>query len=121
MVPRGYKVSMPPVPGDLKGHVSRETQMTAAGEALAGAKLKNINLSVLVDGHQDATEFGDVDFTDGGIEGPLGFKVSRRFFCMTVIVLTWAGERFGCCTRLVTLLDTAVSTNLREGTCIPET
>ncbi len=84
MVPRGYKVSMPPVPGDLKGHVSRETQMTAAGEALAGAKLKNINLSVLVDGHQDATEFGDVDFTDGGIEGPLGFKVSRR--CVKLIM-----------------------------------
>jgi predicted flavoprotein YhiN len=84
LVPRGYKVAAPVDEADpLRGHISRETAMTAAGEALKGAKLKNVNLSVFVDGHRDATEFGDVDFTDGGIEGPLGFKVSRK--CVKMI------------------------------------
>lgn len=29
-------------------------------------------------------EFGDLDFTDGGIEGPIGFKVSRR--CVNAVI-----------------------------------
>ncbi|MDO4736296.1 MAG: NAD(P)/FAD-dependent oxidoreductase, partial [Bacteroidia bacterium] len=29
-------------------------------------------------GNEVAQEFGDLDFTNGGIEGPIGFKVSRK-------------------------------------------
>ena len=83
LVPRGFKVAVPSS-SSLRGHIARDTPMTASGEALKGAKLKNVNLSVFVDGRPDGTEFGDVDFTDGGIEGPLGFKVSRR--CVKMIM-----------------------------------
>lgn len=41
-------------------------------------QLKNISVSLLVDGNCVEEEFGDMDFTNGGIEGPVGFKVSRR-------------------------------------------
>ena len=77
LVPKGYKVMDGREP-EMKGHVNRETPMTGAGEALKGAKLKNVNLTVTYDGSQTETEFGDVDFTDGGIEGPIGFQVSRK-------------------------------------------
>ena len=77
LVPKGYKVLDGKEPA-LKGHVSRETAMTGSGEALQGAKLKNVSLTVTYDGSATQTEFGDVDFTDGGIEGPIGFQVSRR-------------------------------------------
>ena len=77
LVPRGYKVSDGREP-EMKGHINRETPMTGAGEALKGAKLKNINLTVTYDGGVTETEFGDIDFTDGGIEGPIGFQVSRK-------------------------------------------
>lgn len=77
LVPKGYKVLDGREP-ELKGHIHRETQMTGSGEALHGAKLKNVNLTVTYDGGAPETEFGDVDFTDGGIEGPIGFQVSRK-------------------------------------------
>ena len=77
LVPKGYKV-LDGKETDLKGHINRETPMTGSGEALKGAKLKNVNLTVTYDGSATETEFGDVDFTDGGIEGPIGFQVSRR-------------------------------------------
>lgn len=77
LVPRGYKISGGSEP-KMKGHINRETPMTGAGEALKGAKLKNISLTVTYDGSVTETEFGDIDFTDGGIEGPIGFQVSRK-------------------------------------------
>ena len=77
LVPKGYKIIDRPET-DLKGHIHRETPMTGSGEALKGAKLKNVNLTVTFDGSKTETEFGDVDFTDGGIEGPIGFQVSRK-------------------------------------------
>lgn len=77
LVPKGYKIIDRPET-DLKGHIHRETPMTGSGEALKGAKLKNVNLTVAFDGSKSESEFGDVDFTDGGIEGPIGFQVSRK-------------------------------------------
>ena len=77
LVPKGYKIIDRPET-DLKGHIHRETPMTGSGEALKGAKLKNVNLTVTFDGSKSESEFGDVDFTDGGIEGPIGFQVSRK-------------------------------------------
>jgi len=40
--------------------------------------LKNVSLTVYIDGNEAQSEFGDLDFTGGGIEGPIGFKVSRK-------------------------------------------
>jgi predicted flavoprotein YhiN len=77
LVPRGYKVIEKP-DTQMRGHIDRGLPMTAAAQALAGAKLKNISLTVFIDGQQAESEFGDVDFTDGGIEGPIGFQVSRH-------------------------------------------
>ncbi len=77
LVPRGYKIIEEP-DSQMRNHIDRSTRMTGSGEALAGAKLKNISLTVTIDGSVAGTEFGDIDFTDGGIEGPIGFQVSRR-------------------------------------------
>ena len=46
--------------------------------ALIGLTLRNVSLSLLVDGGVVQTEFGELAFTDGGLEGALGFRVSRR-------------------------------------------
>lgn len=82
IVPRGYKEDAPA--GDLKGHISRNTILTEIGESLCSNQLKNVNLSLYIDGNLAQEEFGDLDFTDGGLEGPIGFKVSRR--CVNAIV-----------------------------------
>lgn len=82
IVPRGYKEDAPA--GDLKGHISRSTLLTEVGESLCGNQLKNVSLSLIIDGNTAQEEFGDLDFTDGGIEGPIGFKVSRR--CVNAVI-----------------------------------
>ena len=78
IVPKGYKIDVPTKGGTLKGHIDRSTPLTEIGEALCGNQLKNVGLSVVIDGNEAQNEFGDMDFTDGGIEGPIGFKVSRK-------------------------------------------
>ncbi|MEG0518624.1 MAG: aminoacetone oxidase family FAD-binding enzyme [Bacteroidales bacterium] len=40
--------------------------------------LKNVEAQLIVDKDIVAKEFGDLDFTNGGIEGPIGFKLSRK-------------------------------------------
>jgi predicted Rossmann fold flavoprotein len=82
IVPRGYKEDAQS--SELKGHISRNTILTETGESLCGNQLKNVSLSLYIDGNLAQEEFGDLDFTDGGIEGPIGFKVSRR--CVNAIV-----------------------------------
>lgn len=78
IVPKGYK--------DFagKGHIHRNEPLSEVGKMLCGNQLKNVELSVLIDGNEAQNEFGDLDFTDGGIEGPIGFKVSRK--CVNAIV-----------------------------------
>ena len=46
--------------------------------AFHGISLKNVTVQLLVNGSSVQDEFGDLDFTNGGIEGPIGFKVSRK-------------------------------------------
>lgn len=41
-------------------------------------EVKNIETSLEVNGSEVQREFGDLTFTDGGIEGPVGFKISRK-------------------------------------------
>ena len=103
IVPRGYKIPgqagndsaaithqdhptvTPGVTGCLmKGHIDRSTQLSEIGKSLCGNQLKNIELRIVIDGNEVQNEFGDLDFTDGGIEGPIGFKVSRR--CVNAII-----------------------------------
>lgn len=75
IVPKGYK--------DGSGHISRETPLSEYGRMLNGISLKNISLTLMIDGNPAQDEFGDIDFTDGGLEGPIGFKISRR--CVSAI------------------------------------
>ncbi len=81
LVPEDYKIT------DGKnrnaGHIPRENRLTELGKSLMGNQLKNISLAVEIDGNEVQTEFGDIDFTDGGIEGPAGFRVSRR--CVSAV------------------------------------
>ena len=86
IVPSGYKImdqSVTP-PNYGKAHISREVPLSESGRLLCGNQLKNISLTVVIDGNQAASEFGDMDFTDGGIEGPVGFKVSRK--CVNALI-----------------------------------
>lgn len=80
IVPKGYK----DVGKAEKGHIDRSTPLSEIGRALCGNQLKNIALTVTIDGNEAQYEFGDMDFTDGGIEGPVGFKVSRK--CVNAII-----------------------------------
>ncbi len=83
IVPDGYKI--PAQAGNNgKGHIERSTPLSEIGKSLCGNQLKNVGLSIIVDGNEAQNEFGDLDFTDGGIEGPIGFKVSRK--CVNAIV-----------------------------------
>ena len=82
MVPEGYKI--PESDKETKGHIDRSTPLSETGKSLCGNQLKNVGLSLIIDGNEVQNEFGDLDFTDGGIEGPIGFKVSRR--CVNAII-----------------------------------
>lgn len=79
IVPKGYKNTT-----QEKGHINRSTPLSEIGEALCGNQLKNVGLNIHIDGNLAVSEFGDLDFTDGGIEGPIGFKVSRK--CVNSII-----------------------------------
>lgn len=73
LVPAGYKLCQ-----DKDLHIDRSTPLSELGEELCGTGLKNVNVSLKVEGTDAGTEFGDIDFTDGGIEGPVGFQLSRK-------------------------------------------
>ena len=81
LVPSGYKSLPDGMPE--KGHIDRALPLSDLGRLLAGNSLRNITLTALIDGNPAAEEFGDLDFTDGGIEGPCGFRVSRK--CVNAI------------------------------------
>ena len=82
IVPKGYKHDS--TDAEMKGHINRSTPLSEIGEALCGKQLKNVGLTLIVDGNEAQSEFGDLDFTDGGLEGPIGFKVSRK--CVNSII-----------------------------------
>ena len=89
IVPKGYKdlstaLEMTEGSSAGKGHIHRSMPLSEVGKMLCGNQLKNVGLSIFIDGNEAQNEFGDLDFTDGGIEGPIGFKVSRK--CVNAIV-----------------------------------
>lgn len=73
LVPREYKLRE-----DKDLHIDRSTPLSELGTKFCGIQLKNIGVQLLVDGDDAGNEFGDIDFTDGGIEGPVGFQLSRK-------------------------------------------
>ena len=86
IVPKGYKdlsTSLETTKG-AKGHIDRSNPLSEVGKMLCGNQLKNVGLTIFIDGNEAQSEFGDLDFTDGGIEGPIGFKVSRK--CVNAII-----------------------------------
>lgn len=87
VVPRGYKDEKVLAESDApqtKGHIDRGIPLSELGQSLCGNQLKNVGLIIMIDGNEAQNEFGDMDFTDGGIEGPIGFKVSRK--CVNAII-----------------------------------
>ena len=78
IVPFRYKMSDKAGKNSLQNHIDRSTPLSEIGKSLCGNELKNIQLSINIDGNPAQEEFGDMQFTDGGIEGPIGFKVSRK-------------------------------------------
>lgn len=84
IVPKGYKDELSADKSRIRGHIDRSTPLTEVGKALCGNQLKNVGLSLMIDGNAAQNEFGDLDFTDGGLEGPVGFKVSRK--CVNAII-----------------------------------
>ena len=77
LVPRGYKQNLT-VGSNEPHHIDRSLPLADLGKALCGQQLKNIGVQLLVEGTVAQEEFGDVDFTDGGLEGPVGFQISRK-------------------------------------------
>ena len=73
LVPKGYKLQE-----DKDLHIDRSTPLSELGQALCGVQLKNIQLALQSEGTEVDSEFGDIDFTDGGLEGPVGFQLSRK-------------------------------------------
>ncbi len=59
-------------------HIERITPLSDLGELFNGNTLENVQLTLSVNGTAVQQEFGDIEFTDGGLEGPLGFMVSRK-------------------------------------------
>lgn len=83
LVPKGYKLpgtgetTLPDGYPAPKGHIDRSTELSEMGKALCGNALKNIELTLFSGNDEIRSEFGDADFTDGGLEGPVGFTISR--------------------------------------------
>lgn len=85
IVPFGYKdITIAGKGSAGKGHIDRSTPLSETGKMLCSNQLKNVGLSIIIDGNIADEEFGDLDFTDGGLEGPIGFKVSRK--CVNALV-----------------------------------
>lgn len=106
LVPEGYKGEAPALAEDIKAafegrtvygrrkerkivplpesyprfahHIERIQPMTELGRMLEGNNLENVQLALYINGDQVQSLFGDVEFTDGGLEGPLGFQLSRK-------------------------------------------
>lgn len=84
IVPKGYKDTTGSGGSMIKGHIDRSTPLSEIGKNLCGNQLKNVGLSLYIDGNEVQNEFGDLDFTDGGLEGPIGFKISRK--CVNAVI-----------------------------------
>ncbi|MCQ2184031.1 MAG: aminoacetone oxidase family FAD-binding enzyme [Bacteroidales bacterium] len=76
LVPKDYKVS--PGINDGPFHIHRDTALAEGGKLLMGCSLKNVRMDLVIDNCLADSDEGDIDFTDGGIEGSLEFRLSRK-------------------------------------------
>lgn len=53
-------------------------ELSKIGKLLSGIGLKNVQISLNVSNNIVQEEFGELEFTSGGLEGALGFRVSRK-------------------------------------------
>lgn len=86
LVPKGYKKNIKY--SDLKCHIPRNSELSDSGKLFCGTSLKNIGVKLYSGQTLIRDEFGDIDFTDGGLEGPIGFAISRD----AVKILTNGGK-----------------------------
>lgn len=77
LVPKGYKIA-DSGDGEAKRHIHRDIALGSLGQKYMGRSMKNVTVDLYIDGQLIQHEFGDVDFTDGGLEGPIGYKISRK-------------------------------------------
>jgi predicted Rossmann fold flavoprotein len=49
-----------------------------AFEAAQGLNLRNVRMDLWVDGRKHGSEFGETEFTDKGLDGPIVLRLSRR-------------------------------------------
>ena len=73
LVPKGYKAY-----GGKDLHIDRSEPLAELGKKFCGRQLKMVSATLLIDGNPTDTEEGELYFTDGGIEGPVGFQLSRK-------------------------------------------
>ena len=59
-------------------HIDRATPLSDLGQKFKDIHLKNVGAQLMIEEIVADSEFGDIDFTDGGIEGPIGFQLSRK-------------------------------------------
>lgn len=69
--------SVTPLFPSLTALVPRDERLLTIG-AQEILTIENAAITLFVDGQQAQYEEGDLAFTSGGIEGPIGFKVSRK-------------------------------------------
>ena len=72
------EAALPPDYPSPKGHIPRSTPLSSWGSSLCGLSLKNVGLTLGQGKDILRQETGDLDFTDGGLEGPIGFAISRN-------------------------------------------
>lgn len=60
-----------------KGWIDRAMPLSELGSSLCGVHLRNVSLTLYNGKDRIGGEFGEMDFTDGGIEGPVAFSLSR--------------------------------------------
>ena len=60
------------------GYAEADGGLSSLAKSLSGLQLKNVAVSLMVNGSIVQEEFGDLDFTAGGLEGSLGFRISRK-------------------------------------------
>lgn len=73
LVPKGYKAA-----GTKDLHIDRSTPLAELGKRFCGRELKYVTATLYIDGNESDSESGELFFTDGGIEGPVGFQLSRK-------------------------------------------
>ena len=75
--PEGGNAISPAEMAGLKGHIDRSVPLSEIGRSLCGIELKNVGVKLFAGDNIVRDETGDISFTDGGLEGPVGFAISR--------------------------------------------